>query len=287
MREIRKKNSSVEGDQAEGSSLDRRQFLKKNIKNSIAAAAGVSGAAIITSLLNDSFGPNSSRQKLKQKLEDTYAKLEPQASSQLKSHISMCGSAFDGNQTRALKKAALQGVLLELSKTAINTANTQMQLGLDPVLSKPSDENVIQWFKKDPVKFITFGLILAPVVEEVIFRMFPSEMAEFSGHHGSALSFGIPSALLFSLTHNLTNSPNNGIKVTKNWGIETDRISVPSFISGLIFWGLQRNHGLDASIVAHLSNNATSAALIWLNDFLNKDQQNSTTHKQEEVQQKT
>lgn len=263
MRNYKNQDQNAESGEPD-TAQNRRQFLRDNIRNAVTAAAGLGGLGY---LLNDSFGAGCSRARNEQKLKDTFEKMNPDDARALKSQIGLCGSALPENRTDGIKKAALQGILLELSKAAISHANTQMQLGLDPLLNKPSDRKITEWMKRDPAKYLSFGLVVAPIAEEMVFRMFPSEMVEMNGSHGRALHAGIPLSLLFSLTHNIVNDPEKGIKITKNWGIETDRISIPTFVSGLIFWGLQRNHGIDAAVTAHMTNNATSAVISWMNEL--------------------
>lgn len=95
---------------------------------------------------------------------------------------------------------------------------------------------------KTPIISAVIIVIIAPVIEELVFR----SPAYFLRKVSTGWYWGIGALIsaLFAMAHGMAIIP------------------LPQFISGLFFWYLVRKRGLKHSIIAHASNNAIACAII-------------------------
>ena len=125
--------------------------------------------------------------------------------------------------------------------------------------SKTADQNQCYENYQPPLSEKIYAVVVAPVIEESIFRAVPSFITDVSSSgdedeaignitHGterlgitrSELIGGAVSSLIFGAAHNFTNS-----------GFDTKTIPASQTASGFVFWCLQRRFGILSNMAAH------------------------------------
>ncbi len=94
-----------------------------------------------------------------------------------------------------------------------------------------------------PAVAVATGLVLAPVLEELVVRKIPSDVLDKQGSNGSQKAVGTAVAAVFAVGH-----------------AGKEAIPVPQFIGGLNYWRLMRHRGYKHAVVAHATQNALSLA---------------------------
>ncbi len=97
---------------------------------------------------------------------------------------------------------------------------------------------------EQPIATVLQGCIGAPITEEVLFRMIPSEYMAGNGGAGVSWTVGTLSSAVFALMHNLRQHPNGQVTFEKG-------IPLQQFMTGLVCWHLMRTRGIDHAIVGH------------------------------------
>lgn len=118
-------------------------------------------------------------------------------------------------------------------------------------------ENIKEQSKIQKIfEMVVDGVIIAPYIEEGLFRFFPSEV--LVGRKGinsrkRRWDVGIPVALLFALSHNIKRDYiQNKLEVLSF----EKQIPLPQFISGIFYWYMMREKGFSHAVFAHRSTNA-------------------------------
>jgi len=104
------------------------------------------------------------------------------------------------------------------------------------------------------------AIVPGPIIEELLNRALPGFIAsEILGlKKGSLWEIGIPTSLFFALGHNLEKDFFGKVH------LNLERIPLMHFISGMYFWFLMRNRGIEHAMLAHIENNAIGVAYMKL-----------------------
>lgn len=120
-------------------------------------------------------------------------------------------------------------------------------------------QSLVYQFERDPKKTIEAAVIHIPALEEALFRLGPDLLLINKDPSKKYwLSAGLPSAALFGLAHNLVRDKNNAFRLGR------EKIPLPQFFSGLLFWYLMREKGFSHPLLAHASNNGLVSLLLIL-----------------------
>ncbi len=117
-----------------------------------------------------------------------------------------------------------------------------------------------------PISFALLGSVISPIIEEISFRLYPALILDDKENDTSSRvieeisadikwKIGLTTSVLFALAHNIKQTPDG--KLTFG-----EHIPLGLFLKGLYYWYLMRKRGVDHSIVAHVTNNATVWAII-------------------------
>jgi len=115
--------------------------------------------------------------------------------------------------------------------------------------------------------FLSIGVILAPVAEEVIFRGLPSLLSDLilRRRGGQRWVLGFIVAFLFAAVHNVTPEALPGaISLGAGYFLDTSRLPAPQFVFALLLWDLVRRYGLWASAFSHMFHNLVFLSLSLL-----------------------
>lgn len=134
-------------------------------------------------------------------------------------------------------------------------------------VERRSIERVVDAFERDPLfaaKIYIEAAWLAPIAEEVMFRVIPSVCLRRQGAHWQV---GIPTALAYAAAHNLVSSnaeTRRAISLGTNAKLSLDYVPLNQFMLGAFFWYLARTHGELAPVLAHVFNNQLAGiSLVW------------------------
>jgi hypothetical protein len=140
--------------------------------------------------------------------------------------------------------------------TGLDTGNAGMRNELPYCEETVIDEAC----KPHTIKDAVDQVILAPVLEEAIFRAAPSaiisrgvegeENAVIEGTGGLGMTrrelfVGAVSSVGFAASHNILSS-----------GVDTKTVPASQAVGGMVYWYLQRKFGFPANTIAHSWNNA-------------------------------
>lgn len=107
--------------------------------------------------------------------------------------------------------------------------------------------------KSAPLTFVALACVVAPIIEEFIFRYIPSKVVDFvdtlrsrDTTQNPALGTGILAATIFAAAHGLSALP------------------IPQFLSGLFFWRSMRNYGYTGAVFCHAMQNSLLIGLGYL-----------------------
>ena len=111
-----------------------------------------------------------------------------------------------------------------------------------------SSRTIMARLMNDPGEAFWSCCIVAPIVEELMFRWFPCFLIwlfySHTTHLGIHWGWGFWTSLIFALVHGIEND--NGEFV----------LPLPQFFAGLLFWYLARTHGIMSAICVHSLSNA-------------------------------
>ena len=110
---------------------------------------------------------------------------------------------------------------------------------------------VTENYLRNPVMMWIDVTVLAPLIEEFLFRLIPSKV------FGSGWTPGLISSVVFAAGHNFV--PNEGFSLTK--------IPINQFIGGMFCWYLMKEKGIDHALLAHSVNNNIYATALYFNDL--------------------
>ena len=116
--------------------------------------------------------------------------------------------------------------------------------------------------RERPLEALFEGIILTPMIEEMLFRLFPQILAMRSDWKRDEAGepakirwdLGIPVSLIFAGIHNLTSK-----------GFVHDVIPIQSFLGGVFLWKIARERGIDHAVLFHAQHNT-----VWMMHMLLK-----------------
>lgn len=113
----------------------------------------------------------------------------------------------------------------------------------------------------NPALFFSMAAVQAPLFEETLFRLIPSEAAalikknpEPLGEKSELWKVGIPISAIFALGHNFQPSDEGRMKYVNS-------VPLAHFMMGLFFWHLMREKGFNHAVLAHSYNNTLAFAV--------------------------
>jgi hypothetical protein len=139
-----------------------------------------------------------------------------------------------------------------------NLANKVLRkLGLEP--TRPLSEK--EWqriLENTSIEDIIEAVLLAPGVEETLFRLIPSKFIDMltKDKKSHRWEIGIPVSILFALCHKLGEIEEE-LKSKKT-------IPLSQFMGGVFLWYLMRERGFSHAVLAHSIHNATVLAIAKL-----------------------
>ena len=111
-----------------------------------------------------------------------------------------------------------------------------------------SDEEIIECLRDRPISSLFATGVLAPVIEEALFRALPSAFIDENDKQ-HRWDIGIPTSLLFALVHNFKKEESGELRFLKV-------VPINQFMGGLFYWYLMREKGYSHATMAHSMNNA-------------------------------
>jgi membrane protease YdiL (CAAX protease family) len=130
--------------------------------------------------------------------------------------------------------------------------------------STAQSQGVDQLLSRNPLFFVALAVIVAPVMEEAIFRGFPSLVMraatrpESSARHVVWLLFGLASSLLFAAMHGVKSN------AAGMASIAFQTLPVPQLAVGLWAWHVATLRGLRYSMLLHATFNGLAVLLALL-----------------------
>lgn len=112
-------------------------------------------------------------------------------------------------------------------------------------------------YRKNMPLYASIATIAAPIIEESLFRFIPSLI---TSKRSTSWRLGTAASLVFALAHNLKTNENN------NTTLETKKIPLWQFVSGLLFWHIAKKHGIKNAIISHSLINGTALTLYAINE---------------------
>lgn len=112
-------------------------------------------------------------------------------------------------------------------------------------------KQIMERAKKAPFKTATNAVVVAPAIEELVFRAIPSTTADFlnpSDRGDKRWALGTLASIAFAAAHNIS--------------ADEPHLPLPQFVGGLGFWYAQRRGGYNHATVTHAANNALPVALL-------------------------
>jgi len=128
-------------------------------------------------------------------------------------------------------------------------------------------ERAVALYEKDPSQsrsiYLTIGIV-GPIVEEMMFRVFPSLMTHSPGMQWQV---GIPFNVVYALMHSVVpeNAPTKlSLPISATQKISLDHLPISQFMLGAFCWYCARSYGTLAPILTHALNNQIPAiVLAW------------------------
>jgi membrane protease YdiL (CAAX protease family) len=112
--------------------------------------------------------------------------------------------------------------------------------------------------ERGPLYFLAVGAVLAPAIEEALFRGLPSLFSDWflRRKDGARWVLGVVCALSFALVHNLAREPGAAsVRLVEGYYFDCATVPAPQFAFGLLLWDLVRRYGLWASSFSHMLHN--------------------------------
>ncbi len=146
-------------------------------------------------------------------------------------------------------ETAIEEILMVIAETVtvailnrLGVKNGNQSIDIDELMEKLEDK---------PLDTLLNDGIISPTVEEVIFRLLPSTIVDYTEGEGVNWDVGVPVSLIFALGHNLEEDELGELKFAES-------IPLSQFMAGLFFWYLMRERGISHSILAHSLGNSIS-----------------------------
>lgn len=146
------------------------------------------------------------------------------------------------------KSSELEPSLMDTAKESI--VFTAAKLMADQTLRElgvpltPTSESMNEKILKKPLKAFMEGVVLAPLIEEALFRLFPSWILSY-WTKDTAWAVGVPISVTFAYAHNFQEEEQ------KKYTFLKDKLPIPHFMAGLYFWMLMRERGFSHATTAH------------------------------------
>lgn len=110
-----------------------------------------------------------------------------------------------------------------------------------------SSEEIEKIILETPLNAFFRIVVVAPIIEEMMFRAFPRAV------FGDNWVNGIASSLIFA-----------GLHMENSEGIDVRKIPAPQLVAGIFFWYLMRERGISHSVISHMAHNNTHFISIHL-----------------------
>lgn len=218
----------------ESITLDRREALKLFGKLGVALVAPVSTVQMAENKKVNSILPPNTFQGIEDLAEGT----EPKVPSDQSNTIS------------EFAKTAIETSLMEAG--SVIATKVFDNLGIEHGNKNISEEEVVNMLENFDFKDVIPTAILAPLVEESLFRKLPSET--LAKNAGMNWDIGIPTSALFALGHNINQKSMTDIHLEKS-------VPINEFMGGLFYWYLMRTRGYNHAVFAHSLGNSGRLAV--------------------------
>ena len=177
-------------------------------------------------------------------------------------------AAIQGFPSRMAKKAPEYGVTAAQATVLMLAEHVALPL-LDAVtrnygirlINYQNDQEAFELIDKHPVLGTALATVIAPALEELIFRQaLPAGLGTIlkslrpNDEGDINWKVGIPVTALFALVHDFGTE---GEGDEERPSFQKDLIPLGQFVTGLALWVLKRKKGIDHAIVAHATFNAT------------------------------
>lgn len=128
-------------------------------------------------------------------------------------------------------------------------------------------ERAVALYEKDPSQsrsiYLNVGIV-GPIVEEMMFRVFPSLMTHSPGMQWQV---GIPFNVVYALMHSVVpeSAPTKlSVPISSTQKISLDHLPISQFMLGAFCWYCVRSYGTLAPILTHaLDNQIPAIVLAW------------------------
>jgi len=128
---------------------------------------------------------------------------------------------------------------------------TAKKVGL-PILTEKKGRP--QGFVNQPVNSLVDAAVIAPPVEETLFRLIPNLLLHDKSKSGR-WEIGIPASLVFGYIHNIGyNRDTNNFELKREFPLS-------QFCFGVYFWKLMRERGYWHAVISHSTGNAEAILL--------------------------
>ncbi|MEK7074446.1 MAG: CPBP family glutamic-type intramembrane protease [Patescibacteria group bacterium] len=227
----------MEGVKTEQRILSRRTFLK---------FVGAIGAAVAIEQMG------SKRAEAQEASEDSKIndiknqKTDTQSKSENISHEIQTSEAEQKSAEDSYTQTAIEQSLMMGAKYIANAIFEKLKI--ENGNKSLSDEEIIECLRDKPISSLFVTGVLAPVIEEAFLRALPSAFID-ENDKKHRWDIGIPTSLLFALTHNFKKEESGELRFLKV-------VPINQFMGGLFYWYLMREKGYSHATMAHSINNA-------------------------------
>jgi membrane protease YdiL (CAAX protease family) len=112
-----------------------------------------------------------------------------------------------------------------------------------------ASKSIAREIRNDPIKFFFTGVIVFPLVEEIIFRGIPEFFLWMFSPTGNHWIFGIIVSAVFAAVHGFEDEKGNPI------------LPLPQFAGGLVLWYVMRQYGLCYAFAVHALTNSLALVM--------------------------
>ena len=150
---------------------------------------------------------------------------------------------------------------------SIATVAVTKALGVTVGVGNAGSESLIKELG-NPAKLFLLGGVLAPAVEEFLFRFLPSKaIDEVAGGRFKGKSIwlaGIATSVAFALAHNVTSAAVPGaLQIGEGMFFNPHYLPLPQLAVGLLNWHFMRKYGFGSAMFAHSVVNSSVFAMLW------------------------
>ena len=121
--------------------------------------------------------------------------------------------------------------------------------------------------RRNALSSIAFAGVLAPALEEAIFRWLPSQLSNLvlRRFEGMRWALGLSMAVAFAAIHNLKTEPGLGsVQLLLGMHLDISTLPATQFVFGILLWDLMRRYGLWACAFSHMLHNSILLGLALL-----------------------